>query len=106
MDYQGARQIKAKFPEAIGVFILPPSMEELRRRLAGRGTESAASFERRFAKAHEEIEHYPFFDYLVVNDDLQLALSQLRGILHAETCRRNRLAVRAEALLRSDVSPS
>ena len=100
VDYQGARQIKAAFPQAIGVFILPPSMEELRRRLDSRGTESKESFERRFAKATEEIEHYPFFDYLVVNDDLQLALAQLRGILHAETCRRTRTAKQAERLLR------
>ncbi|MEM6958411.1 MAG: guanylate kinase [Myxococcota bacterium] len=100
VDYQGARQIKATFPQAIGVFILPPSMEELRRRLENRGTESPESFERRYAKATEEIEHYPFFDYLVVNDDLQEALAQLRGILHAEMCRRERVAPQAERLLR------
>jgi guanylate kinase len=100
VDYQGARQIKAKFPSAIGVFILPPSMAELRRRLEGRGTETPESVERRFAKAKEEIEHYPFFDYLVLNDDLQQALAQLTGILHAELCRRARLARDAERLLR------
>ena len=60
VDYQGARQIKEKFPHAIGVFILPPSMEELRRRLDGRGSDDAASRKRRFEKAREEIEHYPF----------------------------------------------
>ncbi|MCB9603483.1 MAG: guanylate kinase [Sandaracinus sp.] len=100
VDYQGARQIKAKFPSAIGVFILPPSMAELRRRLEGRGTETPESVERRFAKAKEEIEHYPFFDYLVLNDDLQQALAQLTGIVHAELCRRARLAPDAERLLR------
>ncbi|HJK90815.1 MAG TPA: guanylate kinase, partial [Polyangiaceae bacterium LLY-WYZ-15_(1-7)] len=92
VDYQGARQIKAKRPEAVGVFILPPSMSELRRRLESRGTESPESLERRYAKAKEEIEHYPFFDYLVLNDDLQQALAELRGIIHAELCRRRRLA--------------
>lgn len=100
VDYQGARQIKAKRPEAVGVFILPPSMSELRRRLESRGTESPESLERRYAKAKEEIEHYPFFDYLVLNDDLQQALAELRGIIHAELCRRRRLAPSAEALLR------
>lgn len=100
VDYQGARQIKAKFPSAIGIFILPPSMDELRRRLEGRGTETPDSVERRFAKAKEEIEHYPFFDYLVLNDDLQQALAQLTGIIHAELCRRSRLAPEAERLLR------
>lgn len=102
VDYQGARQIKAKFPDAVGVFILPPSMEELRRRLESRGTESEESFARRFANATEEIEHYPFFDYLVVNDDLQEALAQLRGILHAESCRRQRMAPLAESLVRPE----
>jgi len=99
VDYQGARQIKAKLPQAVGVFILPPSMAELRRRLEGRGTETPESVDRRFAQAQVEIEHYPFFDYLVLNEDLQQALAELKGIIHAELCRRDRLAQRAEALL-------
>lgn len=99
VDYQGARQIKAKFPEAVAVFILPPSMEELRRRLEGRGVDDKVSLKRRFAKAKEEIEHYSFFDYVVVNDELQQALAELRGIIHAERCRSHRHAARAEALL-------
>jgi guanylate kinase len=100
VDYQGARQIKEKFPHATGVFILPPSMEELRRRLDGRGSDDEASRRRRFEKAREEIEHYPFFDYMIVNDDLQQALAQLRGIVLAEGCRQWRVATKAEALLK------
>ncbi|MBW2508718.1 MAG: guanylate kinase [Deltaproteobacteria bacterium] len=100
VDYQGARQIKEKFPHAIGVFILPPSMEELRRRLDARGSDDAASRKRRFEKAREEIEHYPFFDYMIVNDSLQQALAQLRGIVLAEGCRQWRVAAKAEALLK------
>lgn len=100
VDYQGARQIKEKFPHAIGVFILPPSMEELRRRLEARGSDDAASRKRRFEKAREEIEHYPFFDYMIVNDSLQQALAQLRGIVLAEGCRQWRVAAKAEALLK------
>lgn len=100
VDYQGARQIKEKFPHAIGVFILPPSMEELRRRLEGRGSDDADSRRRRFEKAREEIEHYPFFDYMIVNDDLQQALAQLRGVVLAEGCRQWRVAATAEALLK------
>lgn len=100
VDYQGARQIRATFANAVGVFILPPSMEELRRRLEGRGTESPESVARRYAKATVEIEHYPFFDYLVVNDDLQQALAELRGIIHAELARKQRRALLAERLLR------
>jgi guanylate kinase len=99
VDYQGARQIKEKFPHAIGVFILPPSMEELRRRLDGRGSDDADSRRLRFDRAREEIGHYPFFDYMIVNDELQRALTELRGIVLAEGCRQWRIAAKAESLL-------
>jgi guanylate kinase len=99
VDYQGARQIKEKFPHAIGVFILPPSMDELRRRLDDRGSDDADSRRRRFDKAREEIGHYPFFDYMIVNDELQRALTELRGIILAEGCRQWRVAAKAESLL-------
>ncbi|MDH3727011.1 MAG: guanylate kinase [Myxococcales bacterium] len=99
VDYQGARQIKEKFPEAVGVFILPPSMDELRRRLDSRGSDDEESRRQRFKKAREEIEHYPFFDYMIVNDELQQALAELRGIVLAEGCRQWRVAAKAEALL-------
>jgi guanylate kinase len=99
VDYQGARQIKEKYPNAIGVFILPPSMKELRRRLDSRGSDDADSRRRRFQKAREEIGHYPFFDYMIVNDELQRALAELRGIVLAEGCRQWRVAAKAEALL-------
>ena len=99
VDYQGARQIKEKFPHAIGVFILPPSMEELRRRLDGRGSDDADSRRLRFDRAREEIGHYPFFDYMIVNDELQRALAELRGIVLAEGCRQWRIAAKAESLL-------
>lgn len=99
VDYQGARQIKEKFPEAVGVFILPPSMNELRRRLDSRGSDDEESRRIRFEKAREEIEHYPFFDYMIVNDDLQRALNELRGIALAEGCRQWRVAAKAEALI-------
>ena len=99
VDYQGARQIKEKFPHAIGVFILPPSMEELRRRLDSRGSDDADSRKRRFDNAREEIGHYPFFDYMIVNDELQRALTELRGIVLAEGCRQWRVAAKAESLL-------
>ena len=106
VDYQGARQIKAKLPEAVGVFILPPSMEELRRRLEGRATDAPAVIERRYQKAIVEIEHYGFFDYLIVNDDLSRAQQALLGIALAERHRRVRLAPVAEHLLRHHSVPS
>ncbi len=99
IDYQGARQIRAKFPDAVGIFILPPSMEELRSRLEGRGSEDQETINRRFAKAQTEIEHYPFFDYIVVNKEVNVAEAELRGIIYAERCRRWRQASKAEALL-------
>jgi guanylate kinase len=99
VDYQGARQIKEKFPHAVGVFILPPSMEELRRRLDGRGSDDAESRRCRFENAREEIGHYPFFDYMIVNDELQRALTELRGIVLAEGCKQWRVAAKAESLL-------
>jgi len=99
VDYQGARQIKEKFPHAIGVFILPPSMDELRRRLDGRGSDDADSRRRRFDNAREEIGHYPFFDYMIVNDELPRALTELRGIVLAEGCKQWRVAAKAESLL-------
>ncbi len=101
VDYQGARQIKAKLRDAVGIFVLPPSMHELRRRLESRGTEDRDSIERRFKKAWIEIEHYGFFDYLVVNDDLVRAQAAVLGIALAERHRRWRLSPSAELLLRS-----
>lgn len=100
IDYQGARQIRAKVPDAVAVFILPPSMLELERRLRGRATDSDEVVRRRFAVAQVEIEHYGFFDYLVVNDDVESAFEHLQGIVLAERSRRVRRAELAERLLR------
>ncbi|MET0284423.1 MAG: guanylate kinase [Polyangiales bacterium] len=102
VDYQGARQIKAKLPSAVGVFILPPSMEELARRLRGRATDDEATIQKRFAKAKLEIENYRLFDYLIVNDDLQKSHSRLRSIVYAESSKTTRLAAAAERLLRDE----
>jgi guanylate kinase len=101
IDYQGARQIRAKQPDVVGVFILPPSMEELLRRLRGRASETEEVVQRRFEVARREIEHYGFFDYLIVNDALDDAFDELRGIILVERARRWRRAGLAEALLRS-----
>jgi guanylate kinase len=99
IDYQGARQIKASLPEAVCVFILPPSLEELERRLRGRGTEDEPTTQRRLRNAKGEIEHYGFFDYVIVNDDVHRAYEQLRSIVYAERCRRARHALLCEKLL-------
>ena len=99
IDHQGARQIKAAYPGAVGVFILPPSMAELERRLRGRGTETEERAARRLANARGEIEHYGIFDYVVVNDELDRAYADLKSIFLAERCRRQRRAALCESII-------
>lgn len=99
IDYQGARQIKASLPEAVSVFILPPSLAELERRLRGRGTEDEETTQRRLRNAKSEIEHYGFFDYVLVNDDITRAYEQLRSVVYAERSRRPRHALLCERML-------
>jgi guanylate kinase len=100
IDYQGARQIKASRPDAVSVFVLPPSIKELKRRLYTRGAEDEKTIEVRFSNAKREIEHYGFFDYLIVNNNLEDACTRLRSIVTSERSRRCRMARSAEALLR------
>ena len=99
IDYQGARQIKASLPSAVGVFILPPSLAELERRLRGRATEDEATTVRRLANARLEIEHYGIFDYVIVNDQLDRAYDHLRAVVLAEQSRRERHAKTCERML-------
>ncbi|HWA74913.1 MAG TPA: guanylate kinase [Polyangiaceae bacterium] len=99
IDHQGARQIKSSSPDAVAVFILPPSMHVLEQRLRGRRSEDEATVQRRFRVALEEIAHYGLFDYVLVNDDLEQATTQLISIFLAEECRRGRASRRAERLL-------
>lgn len=100
IDYQGARQIRARVPDVAAVFILPPSLDELLRRLRGRASEPEDVVQRRFRVAEGEIEHYGLFDYLVVNDDLSRAFEELAGVILAERAHRRRRAPLAESLLR------
>lgn len=100
IDYQGARQIRAKVPDVVGVFVLPPSMVELERRLRGRASETEEAVQRRFAAAKREIEHYALFDYVVVNDEVERAFDELRAVILAERAKRTRRAALAESLLR------
>ncbi|MCA9627988.1 MAG: guanylate kinase [Myxococcales bacterium] len=99
VDHQGARMIKAQRPDAVGVFILPPSMDILLERLRGRASEDEATVQRRFRVAREEIAHYGLFDYVLVNADLDKATLDLTSIFRAEWCRRRRAAQHAERLL-------
>ena len=102
IDYQGGRQLRAKFEaDALLVFILPPSLDELEQRLRRRATDDEGVIERRLQKAHEEIEHYALYDFLIVNDDLERAYEELRSIYRAAHLGRPRTAHLAEALVRA-----
>ncbi len=83
IDWQGAAQVRHLVPDAISIFILPPSIEELRRRLQGRGTDSEEVIARRMAAAREDVSHCLEFDYLVVNDQFDTALADLLAIARA-----------------------
>lgn len=84
IEVQGARQVRAAMPEAVQVFIAPPSLEALRTRLIGRGTDDAEEVERRLQVAEEELAAQPEFGHVVVNDRLEDALSQLTDIVAGE----------------------
>jgi guanylate kinase len=105
IDYQGARQIRAKAPDAVAVFILPPSMAELERRLRGRASDSEEVILRRFQAAKREIDQYALFDYVIMNDNLPAAFEHLAAVVLAERSRRQRNAHLAETLLRSPPKP-
>lgn len=86
IDVQGGLNVKASMPDAVLIFILPPSLAELRKRLIGRNTESPEIVEKRLSKALNEIKFIGEYDYYIVNDDLETAVSKARAILTAETC--------------------
>ena len=91
IDWQGANQLQqAAGADVVCVFILPPSMEELRERLHRRAQDSAEEVAKRMAGAAEELSHYEAYDYVIVNEDLEKSLGELRAILHAERLKRVR----------------
>lgn len=87
IDIQGALQVKKKYPEGIFVFILPPSMKELKSRIVGRGSETPESLEKRLSSAYSEIEYIKNYDYFIVNDKVDHATDILQSIILAEKCR-------------------
>jgi guanylate kinase len=93
IDWQGTQQLKERAREdLVSVFVLPPSHDELERRLKARAQDSDEVVGKRMAKAADEISHWPEYDYVIVNSDLDFALFRVRAILEAERCRRTRLA--------------
>ena len=90
IDIQGALNVMKKRPDGVYIFLLPPSLEELKNRIQGRGTESQETFERRFKAAFGEIETGKKYQYVVVNDTVDAAVSKIEAILAAERCKVNR----------------
>ena len=88
IDVQGARQVKTKLPEAIAIFIVPPSREDLERRLRERGQDSNEAIERRLERARQEMARSCEYDFVVVNDDLERASGEVRAVVVAARCRR------------------
>ncbi len=91
IDVQGGLSVMRRYPEAVSVFVLPPSLEVLERRLAGRGTENARTMETRLGNARDEIASAGRYQYLIVNNDLDAAAASLLSIVRAERCRMARL---------------
>jgi guanylate kinase len=89
IDWQGANQVRKKFPSSKSIFILPPSKQALYERLKGRGQDSDTVIQQRVAAANEEMSHYNEADYLVINDQFDLACKQLQSIIQAARCEIN-----------------
>lgn len=98
IDWQGARQVKQLKPDAKSIFIAPPSQSALLTRLLNRRQDSEEVINKRMAEAHSEISHYTEFDYIIVNDDFELALSELTAILIANRCSQAKQAKKYQAL--------
>lgn len=87
IEVQGARQVNEKKPDAVKIFIIPPSLEELERRLKGRGTDTPRAIEARLIRARQEYKEADFYDYIIINDDAERAAKELAAIMLAEHCR-------------------
>jgi len=94
VDVKGGTQIKKNYPQAVLIFLLPPSWQELEKRLKSRRTEDYERVKERIIQAKKEIEYAPYYDYLIINNDINRALDDLTAIIRAERCRMNRVPVR------------
>jgi guanylate kinase len=92
LDRQGALNIKIEYPKSILIYIVPPSLEVLEKRLRDRSTEGEGELRMRLEKAREEIQHFYRYDYVVVNDDLMKAVEEVQSIILSERCRTERMA--------------
>ena len=99
IDWQGARQVRRLFPHMVGIFVLPPSIAELQRRLEGRGKDAPEAIQRRMASARNEVSHVLEFEYIIVNERFETALDDLVGIVRAARVSRAEQAIRLASLL-------
>lgn len=102
IEVQGAAQIRQKMPEALFIFLAPPSLSELERRLIERGTESEEIISKRIETAKMELEMMKLYDYVVENDEIQKACEKINAIITAEHCRRERVEKRYLSMLKGD----
>jgi guanylate kinase len=98
IDWQGAAQVRRLYTGCVMIFILPPTVDELGRRMRGRGLDSEAVIARRLANAHEEMRHAPEFDYVIINDEFETARRELLAVLRAERVRTARQLARHPGL--------
>lgn len=99
IDVKGALQVKRNYPEGVFIFLLPPSLDELRQRISGRGTETAAVIDTRMSEASREIGMITEYDYAVVNDEIEAACRRIQSIITAEHCRRDRIVKEYSGLM-------
>lgn len=91
IEMEGAMKVKEKYPAAICIFIMPPSMQELKKRLEGRGTETKDKVLERFTKAYQEVNEVTKYNYVVTNDEVEKAVNKIKAIIEAEKCRVDRI---------------
>lgn len=101
IDWQGAAQVRSLYPSAVGIFVLPPSLEELARRLHNRAQDSAEVIARRLAAARDEISHVGEFDYVIINDRFETAIHDLLAIIRAQRLRGEKQLRQHQELLRN-----
>jgi guanylate kinase len=99
IDWQGARQVRSLFPAMVGIFILPPSLSELKRRLESRGKDAPEVIARRLAGARDEVSHVLEFEYIIVNESFESAVSDLQAVVRASRVARGPQSARLASLL-------
>ncbi|WP_181348861.1 guanylate kinase [Thalassobacillus sp. CUG 92003] len=104
IEVQGALQVKRNFPQGVFIFLIPPSLKELKDRIVNRGTESEEKVNNRLTAAKDEIDMMDAYDYVVVNDEIDSAVNKIQAIVASEHCKRERVAKQYKQALEADQS--